>query len=178
MTHIFKIRNNKTGEFSSGGAWPTFSKVGKTWTSTRSINSHIALFKNDELLKRYKDCSLVAFELKELDATSIEAMVNRRKRMSALTKKYGSTFASFVDKLDKGDLTDTFRWIVYIDSTLDKYRDEAKESLRMLKVKKTDYRYSEFSFAFTRKEDAAKFRLTISTNTHVFDGTTLIEDEE
>lgn len=176
MSYIFKIRNNKTGEFSTGGAWPGFSKSGKSWTSSRSLNSHMALFSDADLAKRYKDCSLVAFELKEADATSIEDMVARRKRMSSLTKQYGYSFATFVDKLDKTNTTDTYRWIVHIESNLDKYREEAKESLRMLKVKKADHRYSEHTFAFARKEDAAKFRLTISATTHSFDAKTLIEE--
>jgi hypothetical protein len=36
--------------YSAGGAWPLWSRTGKTWTSTRALNDHLAIAK-----RRYTD---------------------------------------------------------------------------------------------------------------------------
>lgn len=47
MMKVYKIRN-KEGLFSTGGLYPRWKKVGKTWVALQHINAHIAM-----LCKRY-----------------------------------------------------------------------------------------------------------------------------
>ncbi len=58
---VFKIRDIESGLFSSGGAKPTFSKTGKSWTSIGHLRNHITRVKNRR--KDYNGCEVVRFEL-------------------------------------------------------------------------------------------------------------------
>lgn len=44
---VYKIRDLKTGLFSSGGSYPTWSKNGKIWTTLGKCKSHLSMFKSD-----------------------------------------------------------------------------------------------------------------------------------
>lgn len=43
--HVFKIMDEDTGLFSSGGYYPSFSKTGKDWTSMGQVLSHLKLYR-------------------------------------------------------------------------------------------------------------------------------------
>jgi hypothetical protein len=44
MDSIFKIRDTKTGLFSTGGYCPSWTKTGKAWTSKQQIDAHLKLY--------------------------------------------------------------------------------------------------------------------------------------
>lgn len=68
-TTIFRIRQDKTGLFSSGGIRPSFSKKGKIWKARGHLSNHFAQFndRNDV----YKDCTVVEYEIREFEGSSI-----------------------------------------------------------------------------------------------------------
>jgi hypothetical protein len=41
--YVFKIRNNRTGKYSTGGQYPSWSKVGKIWKSENDLNKHLKI---------------------------------------------------------------------------------------------------------------------------------------
>lgn len=68
MSSIFKIRRNSDGLFSGGGTCPSFSKIGKTWTSYRALRLHLAQFIRNLTpysSDRYKDCEIIEYEYVE-----------------------------------------------------------------------------------------------------------------
>ena len=79
MAFVYKIRNKTTGLFSTGGAWPNWSKKGKLWTGLGPLANHLGLVRDNA----YKDAELVTFELIEqiVDVQTIaEANENRIQR--------------------------------------------------------------------------------------------------
>lgn len=50
---MYKIRNKKTGLYSSGTMYPIFKKVGKTWKSKQALSLHFTWLK--EYNNFYKD---------------------------------------------------------------------------------------------------------------------------
>lgn len=67
-TTVFRIRQDKTGLFSSGGTRPSFSKKGKIWKERGHLSNHLAQFndRNDV----YKDCTVVEYEIREFEGSS------------------------------------------------------------------------------------------------------------
>ncbi|MNK33301.1 hypothetical protein D3C87_517810 [compost metagenome] len=186
MPTVHMIRQKKTGLFSNGGSSPYFTNRGKMWTHAGALNSHLSLLNESRIKSAYKDCEIVSFELTQLATLDMDDMVRRMQQKEKLMKLHNdTTFASFIENLEKKDLLESFRWIVYVKLQAYTYADrKAKtkdllDNIRGFKIKKADYRYSEFTFAFARKEDAAKFRLTIPGDTFTYDGTTfqVVEDK-
>lgn len=57
---MYKIRNKTTGLFSTGGAYPRWTKRGKVWTATHHIRSHLK--SNAEYKKNfYADAEVVSY---------------------------------------------------------------------------------------------------------------------
>jgi len=71
---IFKIKNTKTGLFSSGGMDPRFTKEGKTWTSRRALSLHLNLLHRKKDV--YADCEVVICEVVEVEATPVSIMMD------------------------------------------------------------------------------------------------------
>lgn len=40
---VFKIRDESTGLYSKGGSIPSWSKIGKTWTTEAALKNHLNL---------------------------------------------------------------------------------------------------------------------------------------
>jgi len=76
VKQVFKIRNSQ-GLFSSGGTYITFTKKGKTWTSSGALNNHLAQTRNDNLYIQEK-CEVIAYELVETEV-SVESVQSRLK---------------------------------------------------------------------------------------------------
>ena len=59
---MFKIRNKNTGQFSSGGAYPRWTKRGKIWYALHHLRAHM---KSNAAYKRefYKDAEIVVYEI-------------------------------------------------------------------------------------------------------------------
>lgn len=64
---FYKIQN-KEGKFSTGGLFPKWTKMGKTWNSKAALNSHFALLRDGKGRWPYHDC-----ELKEWDTSVYSA---------------------------------------------------------------------------------------------------------
>lgn len=75
---VYKIRNTKTGLFSTGGLTTnkTLNKIGKIYTF-QTLNSLLKRY-NYEFLER-DDLEVVEFELSEIKAISIEKFLDKSK---------------------------------------------------------------------------------------------------
>lgn len=73
---VYKIRSKKTGEFSTGGTYPSFDKNGKVWKKFNHVSSHLS---QQEILSSnlYKehDAEIVEYELRECAAMTVETIV-------------------------------------------------------------------------------------------------------
>ena len=74
---IFKIRNSE-GLWSSGGAYPRFSKKGKAWSNIGFVKNHLSMF---EIIP--SDWEVVEFELTENEKGSIKAYKLNPKAISS-----------------------------------------------------------------------------------------------
>lgn len=72
---MFKVRNKKTGLFSTGGSWPGWKKAaGKIW-SDKTIRGHLSMFFKADRDKYHSDPSdweVVEYEMKEVVAWPAE----------------------------------------------------------------------------------------------------------
>ena len=66
MLTLYKIRNKDTGLYSTGGASPSWSKTGKTWSKVCHITAHLNHVEKRGFGSRYKtylaDAEIVLFE--------------------------------------------------------------------------------------------------------------------
>ena len=91
---VFKIRNPRSGLFSAGGMWPSFTKRGKEWPSLGALKNHITqIAKNGTAfhgLSVYNGCELLEITLTEssqgthdLQAMIAETKATREKKVHA-----------------------------------------------------------------------------------------------
>jgi hypothetical protein len=60
---FYKIRNTKTGLYSTGGVWPRWSKLGRVFNTIGHLKSHLNPFRNDEFMKEaYKEAEVIELE--------------------------------------------------------------------------------------------------------------------
>ena len=75
---VFKLRDTKTGLFSSGGYDPSFGKIGKTWDTKSQVISHLKLYKRGrwdrQNLKIPKSWEIVEFKIMVVGTTSISEL--------------------------------------------------------------------------------------------------------
>lgn len=72
---VFKIRNNKTGLYSSGSSRPTFTDKGKTWMTRGAVSGHLAQFTEKHIASFYKDCSVVTMEMTVVSEEPMDQVV-------------------------------------------------------------------------------------------------------
>ena len=60
---IYKIKNMKTGLYSRGGFYPTYSKSGKIWKRKCDLSNHLTLAADTE---SYKDCVIEVLRVEEV----------------------------------------------------------------------------------------------------------------
>lgn len=98
---LYKIRNKKTGLFSTGGVAPRWTKLGKTWNSIGTFKSHLTLvgdryestwgedrFKGLSIdTDIYKDCEVVEVEFKECKVSNIKEFLEVNKKKKPKTKE-------------------------------------------------------------------------------------------
>lgn len=185
MPTVHMIRHKVSGNYSNGGSTPYFTSRGKMWSNAGALNSHLALFDRERLKKVYKDCEIISYELKAQDTMDMADMLKRMEQKEKLYELHKDTsFASFIDGLEKKNQLETYRWVVYLPNIYGRFtarrekNAECLETIRNFKIKKADYRYSEVTFAFAKKEDAAKFRLSISGDSVTYDATTFAVAED
>lgn len=69
---IFQIRSRKTGLYSKGGSFPSFSKKGKVWTAKGHLSLHFTqLGSAGEKAYRDLDCEVVQYVLSQTEVTAI-----------------------------------------------------------------------------------------------------------
>ena len=59
---LYRIKNNITGRYSTGGACPRWSKYGKVW-SLSNLKKHLNLVKKCRWTEKYNHCSIEAYNV-------------------------------------------------------------------------------------------------------------------
>lgn len=87
MALEYKIRNPRTGLYSTGGSRPSWTKSGKTWTGIGHLRNHLGLVDP----KIYAGCALVTLEVTvvELPGTSLQSVINEGLAKEAAKKARG-----------------------------------------------------------------------------------------
>lgn len=81
-TVIYRIRNSN-GLYSDGSSYPSFSKIGKLFTSKSALKGHITWVTNhDSLIKKYIDCEVVASILADTVDEEMSAHLVEKKFLS------------------------------------------------------------------------------------------------
>ena len=63
---LYKIRSNKTGQFSNGGSWPSFTKNGKLWKRACDVSNHFSLLSpHGRQMYKDQDVEIIEYELVE-----------------------------------------------------------------------------------------------------------------
>ena len=73
---VYKIRNKKTGKFSSGGYCPSWDDVGKSYSSLKSVIAHIKLYmrgySQEEKMPKPDSWEVVELEIKPIEISKID----------------------------------------------------------------------------------------------------------
>lgn len=77
---VFKIKNNKTGLYSSGSTRPDFTDKGKTWMTRGSVSGHLAQFSENQIKRIYQDCSVVTMKMVVLSEEPMDQIVQGIKK--------------------------------------------------------------------------------------------------
>jgi len=72
---MYQIRRKSDGLYSSGGSYPIFKKIGKTWTGPGPLKLHVGMviynFKRQQERYPYNDCEIVTLLVQEDQAACI-----------------------------------------------------------------------------------------------------------
>lgn len=83
----YKIRNRNTGLYSTGGLHPSWTKMGKTWASLRTLRSHLSQHIGNEW--RQTDTStwqVVEIEIREVNLLELHEVVTADRLIKLLAK--------------------------------------------------------------------------------------------
>lgn len=104
---VYMIRRKSDGLFSSGGATPTFSKVGKMWRNLNTFHNHLSMFKyrylpwgwrNKQyddgpyengvfiLPDQYRGCEVVTIKIAIDKATDLQEYIKKERKSDKLRK--------------------------------------------------------------------------------------------
>jgi len=98
---VFKIRNQKTGLFSTGGLLPNWTHQGKVWQRINHVHSHICQLTTDYTpADIYKDAEIVEAEITEI-------LIPIGEPKEYLNKKYDEAIIRY-NKLMEERPNDTF----------------------------------------------------------------------
>ena len=75
---IYKIRNVKTGLYSTGGLYPRWTKAGKTWSGIGPLRVHLAQHLRHSI-QDINDWRVVEIEVRELAAHEVHEMLNEKQ---------------------------------------------------------------------------------------------------
>ena len=83
---VYKIRDKKSGLYSVGGTYISFTEKGKIWIGKQNLMRHLGLFELDYYKKynRYQNCEVVAFAMVEKEIIPIKDLT---KELKAKRKK-------------------------------------------------------------------------------------------
>ena len=92
---IYKIKSLKTGRFSTGGSYPSYTKKGKTWAEKGHVSSHLSC-QDGHGRQSYKinECVIVCYDFEagteevfDIDQWRLEAAQRREEREVAKEKQ-------------------------------------------------------------------------------------------
>ena len=91
-TKVYKIRDKKTGLFSTGGMTPSWRKEGKIWSTIGFVRAHLTLHAQGTLGEGpYKDAELVPYLLEESVTEDVQDLLEEiqeiMKRVKALSSR-------------------------------------------------------------------------------------------
>jgi len=69
---IYMIRRPRDGLYSTGGAYPYFSKFGKVWTRKHLLRAHLRIVADPTV---YNDCAVVTMTMEVSESTPIQEWV-------------------------------------------------------------------------------------------------------
>jgi hypothetical protein len=63
---FYKIRNKRTGLFSTGGVWPNWSRLGRTFNTIGHVRQHLSSYNCGNRMKEtYENAEIVELETVE-----------------------------------------------------------------------------------------------------------------
>ena len=84
---LFKIRHRHTGLYSSGGLYPSWTKIGKTWGSLRTLRSHLSQHIGNEYRKTDTSAwQVVEIEIREVNLLELHEVVTAERMLKILTR--------------------------------------------------------------------------------------------
>jgi hypothetical protein len=177
MAEIYKVRRKTDGMWNtSGGGFNKSEALARVWTLKQSLS---LTFTEYNLKEKFKDCEIVKFNLIEDGTLSIEDTIERKKKKEAIIKKYNRTLANFIDKLENEESND-FIYVVHFPTPypINEYtvKKAVNVAIKMMSIKKTDYKTSHTSFAFSNYTLAFKLKLAVELNSTFINLSTLKEE--
>jgi hypothetical protein len=179
MTSVYKIQRSD-GLYSRGSGnglakIVRFDKKGKVWNNRGSLNSHLGAFKEVP-----DDWKIIELQLQPISVSSAKEQVQRKNRIKDLMIKYGISFSELYNKLEKDDKVDIFHYSILIKAK--SAIDGVLSTIKSLKIKKGDYRYSSnknsTTIAFADADQAMQFRLAYEDNCVCINLKTGVDDLE
>lgn len=68
---FYKIRDTETGLYSTGGVWPNWSKLGRTFNSIGHVRQHLSSYNSGSRMREtYKNAEII--ELETIENWTIE----------------------------------------------------------------------------------------------------------
>lgn len=176
VVKLYKVKDQSTGLYRKpGGGW---SKTGKTWNNIGHLKSslHAEGLMREGCVLPDRDIIIIEIVVQETIGNTIVLadMIEKFNRFAGLNKKYGTSFSTLVDRIEKDGQQDIWTWCLIIPYTLGKsaaWEETTLKLLKSLKLKQnTDFRKSSASglaLAFKTKEAAMRVRLAIPSDIKV-----------
>lgn len=121
--------------------------------------NHLGIIINSNKPSVYDGCEVVEFELVESSVLGVLADLDAIKRKHQLNVKYGRSFTKLLEKLEEGDATDKYPYVVIIKHYGDKLH--VKEILKSSDLKKNQYRkVGDDAYAFANVDHATLLKLS------------------
>lgn len=176
---IYRIRDRRTGLWSSGGGAPKFGKRGKTWDSLAHVSSHISCVGRvrEDVADQYGHAEVVEYVITEQESRTIDVMglVDRKLRQEALYDAFGRSVSDLVSSLEKQGQENTFRWIITV-THMGSDPEEWLKGFKGLGIRRSDYRTTGNAYAFSSKDAAIKAKLSCDGKVRSLDIVDLIEE--
>ena len=85
--NVYRIRNNKTGLFSTGGLlYPGFSKKGKIYSRVGDAKSNVTQVLKSRLWEKYKGCEIVEYKFTEVENEKLKNLIKNKIVEKSLEK--------------------------------------------------------------------------------------------
>lgn len=99
----YKIKNTKTGEYSTGGSPPKFGKIGKSWASRGNLNKHLAYVADTRREMLYQDCIIEEYGI--VNTESLDGFeIPIRERQAEVEHKRQERYQKRKEEREKAEL--------------------------------------------------------------------------